>query len=148
MSYKESNNSFFSWEGTINRKDYIINMLILTALFFVIKLVRFDILVPEKITHTILMFIVGFLQFVVVMSILSIVYRRIVDFSIGRSYKFRKIMKSIFVIFYVFPILYIYIIAGFISFIPLVSVFLGYLAILTAILGIISSIIFAFIKSK
>ena len=79
MAYNESNNSFYSWEGTINRKDYVINMLILIALFFALNLVRFDILAQNKILYTILMFIIGFLKFIFIMSVLSVIYRRIAD---------------------------------------------------------------------
>ena len=46
MTYKQSNNDFFSYQGTINRKDYAINMLIVIALLIGISLVRFDSFAP------------------------------------------------------------------------------------------------------
>ncbi|MBQ9246780.1 hypothetical protein IJ182_11010 [bacterium] len=148
MAFNESNNSFFSWEGTIGRKDYAINMFILVALFIGLSLINFDVIAPEKITNSILLFIVGFLKFIIVMSVLSVIYRRIADFSIGRSYKFQKIAKSSFGIFIVFPILYLYIVFPFLMFMPIIANCLAFISLILGVIGIIVSIIICFIKSK
>ncbi len=144
----DSNSAFLSWEGTINRKDYAINMLILIALFVALHLVNFNVLAPQKILNTILLYLVSFLQFIILISLLSIVYRRINDFSTGRSFRFQNIMKYIFGIFFLFPVLYFYIFAYFLSNIPFISVFLSYTALCFILVAIIASIIFCFIKSK
>ena len=76
MSYQQSNKDFFSYQGTINRKDYTINMLIVIALSIGISLVRFDNFVhyikPEFL-YKILMFMVNLFQFVMLMSAISLI---------------------------------------------------------------------------
>lgn len=144
----DSNSAFLSWEGTINRKDYAINMLILIALFVALYFVNFDVLAPQKILNTILLYLVSFLRFIILISLLSIVYRRINDFSTGRSFRFQNIMKYIFGIFFLFPVLYFYIFLFFISYIPFLSVFLNILAVYAVYGAVIAAIVFCFIKSK
>ncbi len=148
MKDYSSNNAFLSWEGTINRKDYVINMLILLTLFFGIFFIKFDVLAPQKVLNVILTYMVYFLQFIVLISILSVVYRRINDFSIGRSYKFKKTMNTIFGVLFLFPVLYFYVFAYFLSFLQAIIAILNILAFSAIIIGMIAAVVFAFIKSK
>ena len=148
MKDYSSNNAFLSWEGTINRKDYVINMLIMLTLFFGIFFIRFDVLAPQKILYLILTYMVSFLQFIILISILSVIYRRINDFSIGRSYDFRNKMNTVFGVLFVFPVLYFYIFAYFLSFLQSLISILNILACIAIIIGIVAAVVFAFIKSK
>ena len=105
MSDKPSNTDFFSYQGTINRKDYTINMLIVIAMLIGISLVRFDSFAPyirPEFLYKVLMFMVNLFQFVMLMSAISLVYRRIADFSILKSTTFIVWMKKIFFILFVF----------------------------------------------
>lgn len=147
MTYKDSNSSFFSWEGTISRKDYAINMAIsvisVTALYFT----RFSALVSQQILYNILMFLVQFLQFVLIMSILSLIYRRIADFELKFSHKIQTILRYLFFILCIFPVVYIFLLSYFLNFMPIITSILGILSIFAALLGIIYAIIIGFIKS-
>lgn len=148
MSYNE-NNDFFSYQGTISRKNYIINMLILISLYVLISLVRFDILeqyVTFKFLFTILIFFVSLFKFVILMSSLSLIYRRIADFSFNKSYTFISNMKKLFVVFFVFPLLYIYCIRVFIGTIPVITPIFDYSMIILIPLGFIFALILSFIK--
>ena len=42
MRNKDYNNEFFGWNGSIARKDYAINMLIVFALYIVLSFVNFQ----------------------------------------------------------------------------------------------------------
>jgi hypothetical protein len=42
MGYKEENNDFFGWYGTINRKNYTINILILVTLFILLSVTNYQ----------------------------------------------------------------------------------------------------------
>ncbi|MCD7740128.1 MAG: hypothetical protein LUH11_02135, partial [Candidatus Gastranaerophilales bacterium] len=82
----ESNNEFFSYQGCISRKNYLVNMLILAALYFCISLVKFENFLPfitYKFLFYILMFFVSLFKFIILMSAISVIYRRISDFSRG-----------------------------------------------------------------
>ena len=108
---KEYNNDFFGWRGSIARKNYIINLLILTALYFSISLFNFQVfeeLVPYKFIYTILIYSAEILKIVIVMSIISLIYRRIEDFSASKSVNFRSVMRKLFIFLYFLPVLYIY----------------------------------------
>lgn len=150
MSYKESNKDFFSYQGTINRKDYTINMLIVIAILIGISLVRFDNFVPyikPEFLYKILMFMVNLFQFVMLMSAISLVYRRIADFSILKSTTFIAWMKKIFFILFVFPVLYLFCFRFFIDIIPFLQNTIDILVIFfLAPLGIITTFVIAFIK--
>ena len=148
MRNTDSNSAFLSWEGTIGRKDYVINMLILIGMLIAISLVNFNVIAPQKFLNTILIFLVNFLQFVLVISVLSVVYRRIADFSTGRSFKFAKIMKIIFAVLFLFPLFYFFLINYLLPPIPIISECLYMLSLFAIIGGIIASIIFCFLKSK
>ena len=148
MSYNKSNSAFLSWEGTINRKDYVINMLILLTLALGMNFININVLAPEKITNTILSFLIQFLQFIFVISVLSVVYRRITDFSSGRTYKFKKTFYYLFIALFVFPVLYFYVFAYFLNFIPYLTTILGIYSLVAITFAFILSIIFCFLKAK
>ncbi len=149
MAYKESNSAFFSWEGTINRKDYIINMLIMIVISVALPFINFEVLVPQKILYGILMFLVQFLQFVLVFSMLSVIYRRIADFSSNYSVKRQEILRKSFIVIFVLPVVYFAILRYFLDFLQ------GFMGILDIIflfvfapVCLIISIVLAFIKGK
>jgi uncharacterized membrane protein YhaH (DUF805 family) len=148
---KEENNSiFFSYEGSIGRKNYIINLLILFFLYIGLTLIRVDVLTSKtniKIIGIILWFLVEMLKFIAIMSSYTLVYRRIKDICINRSIKFCSIIKKIYIIVYIIP-LFIYFCAPIILDIYpniLNTVNLVLLFIITPI-TIISSIILGVIK--
>lgn len=152
MSYNESNNEFFSYQGTINRKDYVINIIIIIGLFIGISLVRFDSFQPyikPEFLYKVLIFMVDLFQFVMLMCGISLVYRRIADFSLSKSGAFISKMQKLFALLFVFPVLYIFCFRFFINIIPIIQNILDILTIfILAPLGIISTIILAFIKGK
>ncbi|HIS89568.1 TPA: hypothetical protein IAA87_09135 [Candidatus Avigastranaerophilus faecigallinarum] len=152
MSYQQSNKDFFSYQGTINRKDYTINMLIVIALSIGISLVRFDNFVPyikPEFLYKILMFMVNLFQFVMLMSAISLIYRRIADFSILRSPKYIDYMKKTFFILFVFPILYLFCFRFFIDIVPFLQNIMDIFVIFfLAPLGVITAFLIAFIKGS
>ncbi len=144
------NNTFFSYEGLINRKNYIINVLILIALFIVISLVKFENFAQFtnlKFLFDILGYVVLLFKFIIFMSLLSLIYRRIADISKSRSYKFAMNMKKLFISIFVFPVLYFLCIRYFIDFMPVLIYVLDMLTYFVFTpLGIIALIVFSFIK--
>ena len=152
MSYNESNNEFFSYQGTINRKDYIINILIIISLLIGISLVKFDNFAPyikPEFLYKVLMFMVYFFQFVMLMSVISLVYRRIADFSSSKSVVFISTMKKLFAILFIFPVLYIFCFRYFINIIPILQNTLDIITTFLLLpLGFLSMIIFAFLKGE
>ena len=121
MAQRESNNDFFSYQGTISRKNYIINMLILSAIYIGLSFIHFENFsdfIRYKILLTILIFMADLLKFVVLFSALSVIYRRIADFSVYKSYTFNLIMRRLFVFLYVLPVLYIFCIRYFLDIMP------------------------------
>ena len=84
MQSNEYNNDFLGYHGYINRKNYAINLLILFALFLATNLVNFEKLTQftnYEFLKTVLSFVVDLFKFVIMMSALSVVYRRIADIS-------------------------------------------------------------------
>ncbi len=152
MDNKNYNNDFFSYNGVIGRKNYIINMLILFALYFALFFVRFETFTQFtniKFILPVLMFMVSLFKFVILMSALSVIYRRIADISLFRSYAFNLAMKRIFVLIYVFPILYLFCLRYFLDIIPFIITALDFTVLYMLFpLGIIGIIIFSFVKSK
>ncbi len=152
MNNRESNNDFFSYQGTINRKDYIINMLILSAIFIGLHFIHFENFadfINYKFLLQVLIFMKNLLEFVILFSALSVIYRRIADFSLYKSYKFNLIMKRIFVLLYVLPVLYLFCIRYFLDIMPFLANILDTLVIFVIIpIAFITSIIFSFIKSN
>ncbi len=150
MLNKNYNNNFFGWEGYISRKNYTINILIATALYIVLSLVNFkafEPFIPFKFLLTVLIFMAGLLKLVVIMCILSLVYRRIADFSITKPYQFQMNMKRIFVFLYVVPVLYILCVRYFFDFMPVLIQIADFLVFFLLMpLAFLFSIIFCFIK--
>ncbi len=150
MTGKNYNNDYFSYNGVISRKNYLINMLILIALYTAISLVRFESFadfISFKLIYSILIFMADLFKFIIIMSALSVIYRRIADISSHKSYKFYTNMKKLFIILFIFPVLYLFCIRYFFDIIPLVTaiVDMAVIYILTP-LGIIAGIIFCIIK--
>lgn len=152
MSYKEYNNEFFSYQGTISRKNYIINMFILATLFICMNFVRFETFLPfirPEFLYKILIFMAEFFKFVILMSAISVIYRRIADFSNSKSISYKENMKKLFAILFVFPFLYDFCIRYFIDFIPYLQYLLDIAVNIVLIpIGIITLIIFCFIKGN
>lgn len=151
MSYKEYNNNFFGYDGYIDRKNYIINMLILTVIFLGLQFIKFENFIPYitfKLLYDILIFFAGFLKFVVIISALSVVYRRISDISAEKSQTFKSNIQKFFYIFYIFPFFYIFC-RYFIDIIPIITQISDLITIFILIpTGIISAVIFSFIKGN
>lgn len=147
MSYYESNNDFLNFEGRISRKNYIINMLILSALYIGVSFIRFDVIekfFTFQVFNTVLDFIVGLLKFAIIIAIMSVIYRRIADFS-----SLNDNMKKMFFILFLFPFLYLNWGNYLLNFIPPLTQLLDILTIFFLLpAAIISSVVFAFLKSK
>lgn len=152
MSYNQQNNDLFSYQGTINRKNYIINILIVLALFIGISLVHFENFaeyVNPKFLYSILLFMVDLFKFVILISAISLVYRRIADFSNLKSIKYNVVVKKIFFILFVFPVIYIFCLRFFVDIIPIMRNFLDLFVFFILIpLSIFTTIILAFIKGN
>ncbi len=152
MAYRNSNNDFFSYQGTIGRKNYAINMLILIALFVLISLVRFESFMRfTNLTflYSVVLFMANLFKFVVLMSAVSVVYRRLSDIAYSKSLSFYNSIKKIFVLVFVFPILYIFCLRFFIDIIPFIQNLLDILVLYVLVpLGMLSVIILGFIKGK
>lgn len=148
----ENNNNFFSYNGYINRKNYAINMLILVALYVSVSFVNFESFFQYtnyKFLYTVLMFMVGFFKFVILMSAISVVYRRIADISKKRTEQFFMAMKRLFVLLIVLPALYVYCIRYFFDVVPILVYGLDILTFFGLIpAGIIMAIILCFIKGE
>lgn len=152
MINKNYNNDFFGWEGVISRKNYAINLFIVFALYIVLSLVNFQAFepfIPIKFLLTVLVFMSEILKLVIVMCALSLIYRRIADFSGTKPYKFQMNMRRLFVFLYVVPALYLLCIRYFFNFMPLLIQIADLMVFLLLIpLALISSIVFCFIKSN
>lgn len=140
------NSDFFSYYGKINRKNYIINLLILSALFLLLSITDFTIFTKfsSEILTTTVFSILDFLRFVIIAAILSVIYRRIADFS-----NHNKKLKTFFVIFYLTPFIFYYLGNFLFDFSSSLLVILNTI-ILNIIfpISIIAAIVFAFLKSK
>ena len=144
---RNNNSDFLSYQGRISRKNYIINVLILSVLYVLINLVNFSAFTQFfsfEIFSTVLNFLVEFLKFVLIVSLISVVYRRINDFS-----NFDGLVKNIFVIFYFIPFLYLSFGHYMLDFMPAVLKILDLATFFILLPGaLIATIVFAFIKSK
>ncbi|MBQ4122557.1 hypothetical protein IJD44_02365 [bacterium] len=147
MIKKEYNSDFLSFAGRISRKDYIINMLILVALFVLLTFTNFNSLLQyssSQLVNIIVIFVIGIIKFTIVASIISIVYRRISDIS-----NFSKKMKNFFIIFYFVPFVYLGFARELIDFLPIIIFLLDRIIIFILIpIATVSAIIFSFLKSK
>ena len=152
MNHKESNSDFFSYNGTINRKDYTINLLIVVVLYIILTFTRFENILqytkPEIIIH-IFVFMVSMFKFLLVMSAISIVFRRIVDITENRSEQFKISTKKAFALLYVFPILHLFCLRYFLDIFPaLVSILDMATFFVLMPISIITTIVLCFIKGK
>lgn len=149
MKYNEYNTNFFGWEGLIGQKDYAINIFILIALVFLLQFLNFDVLFSgHPILNNILVFLAQFLQFVFMISILSVVYRRIRDFTIDRPVIYKKVYKVIFCAFFLIPFLYFSLFLYFLDFIPILTQIVSLICAFLGIMGFIASVLFCFFKGK
>ena len=152
MNNEDYNNDFFGYHGRISRKNYAINMLILLAIFCglsFIKLESFEPYITYRFLYSALVFMVSMTKFVALMAMISVVYRRISDFTNKKDDSYKHVMKKIFVLLFVLPILYDYCLRFFVDTIP----FLQYTLDLTTIfilypLAFITTIILCFVKSE
>lgn len=143
----EYNNDFLNYKGKINRKNYIINMLILLALYSAVILVNFNSL-KQFITYdflfTVLMFVIELFKFVLMVAIISVIYRRIADFS-----EFNENMKKIFFIFFFFPFLYLNWGHYLLDFIPPLVYILDILTFFIILpVALVLTIVYAFLKGR
>ena len=102
------NNNFFSYEGTINRKNYTINMLIIITLCACLQFVDFSFYFSfTKLTflYGIFEFLVILFKYVLMFCAISVVYRRITDITCNSSAKTKDIAKKIFTCVYIVPLL-------------------------------------------
>lgn len=124
MNNKEYNNDFFGYNGCINRKNYIINMLILAAIAVISSFIDTEALFKYssvKILIQVLNFAVSTVIFVVIFSCLSLVYRRITDITFLSSENVKNVAKKIFAVIFVLPAIYLLCIRYFIDEIPFIS---------------------------
>ena len=152
MQSNEYNNDFLGYHGYINRKNYAINLLILFALFVATTLVNFEKLTQftnYEFLKVVLTFVVDLFKFVIMISALSVVFRRIADISKKRPASFFENLKKAYGILYVFPIFYLYCFRYFLDIIPQLTTILNILTIMILLpLSIISTIILCFIKGE
>ena len=150
MTYKNYNNDFFAWNGSISRKNYAINSFIVLALYICLSFVNFQAFeqfITFKFLYTAIIFMAEILKLVLIMSFLSLVFRRISDFAGTKPYNFQLTMKRLFVFFYVVPTLYLLCIRSFFDFIPFIINIMDIITFFVLIpCALISAIIIAFIK--
>ncbi len=147
MDNNEYNNDFLGFNGKIGRKNYIINLLILTAIYIVTLLINLE-GIKQYITYdflyTTLYFVIDLFKFMVIIAILSVIYRRIADIS-----NTDKRLITIFIILFLFPFFYLnwgYYLLNFIP--PLVQILNAVTIFILLPLAFIVSISLAFIKSR
>ena len=102
------NNNFFGYEGTINRKNYIINMLIIITLCACLHFVDFSFYFSfTKLTflYGIFEFLISLFKYVLMFCAISVIYRRMTDISFNSSSKTKSIVKKIFTFVYIVPLL-------------------------------------------
>lgn len=146
MNNEEYNSDFLNYNGKINRKNYVINLSILVALYVLLSATDFTkfMVYTPKYLITSLFYILGFLKFVIIIAIISVIYRRIADFA-----NFDNRMKTFFILFYFFPFLYLCFGHFLLDFAPgLIKIFDWLTLTIILPLSIIFSILFAFFKSQ
>lgn len=146
MIKEDENNDFLGFYGRINRKNYIINMFIVIAMLLCLNAVRFDFLSSYftfEFFNTILDFVIRLLKFALLIALLSLIYRRISDFS---SYN-DKWKKIFFIVFFI-PFFHLYFGYYFLSIIPPLANLFNALTLFLLPVAAICAVIFAFIKTK
>ena len=97
-------------------------MLILLAIFVGINFIhweRFEQFITYKLLYTALVYTIQIIQFISLMAIISVIYRRIADFSKNKPNAFKKNMEKLFIILFVIPLLYTVCSGIFIDIIPI-----------------------------
>ncbi len=152
MSTNNSNNDFFSYQGTINRKNYLINLFILFSVYLLLTFIRPDFFVKYtsfKFLLPILVFIISLLKFVIIMASLSVIYRRIADISQFKSFNLKVWLNRIFIFIFVLPVLYMFCFRYFIDIMPFIQTIADMFVIYIAMpIALICLIIFSFIKGE
>lgn len=144
-----SNNNFYSFEGTINRKNYTINMSIIITLCACLHFADFSFyfsFTNLKFLYGIFEFLIEIFKLILMYCAISVVYRRFSDITWNSSQKTKGNAKKIFTVIYIIPIL-LYFLGGIlfqeglfqqISILILIFFFLP--------ISLITSIILCFIK--
>lgn len=150
MNDNYENNSFFGYYGVIGRKNYIINSLILIALFIALMFIDIPKLMQySQITFLsyVLDFVIGCFKFVIVFSLISLAYRRISDISEGKSENFQINLKRVYGVLYIYPIL-AYCFGPFLNFIPGLNNALLWSIVFIIPFTLLFSIVISFIKGS
>ena len=152
MNQQENNSDFFSYNGTISRKDYSINLLIVVSLYIILSFTKFENLLqytkPELLVH-IFVFMVSMFKFLLVMSAISIIFRRIADITQNKSEQFKTNAKKVFALLYVFPILHLFCLRYFLDIFPsLVSILDMSTFFILMPISMLTAIVLSFVKSK
>lgn len=108
---EEYNNNFLSYDGKINRKNYAINMAILSVLGLLLSISDFSALFEYSripILFTVFNFMTDIGFFLICGCILSVTYRRINDISENRTKKFKDTMMTLYTIFLCVPFIYLF----------------------------------------
>ncbi|MCD7879059.1 MAG: hypothetical protein LUG16_03900 [Candidatus Gastranaerophilales bacterium] len=152
MSFREANTDFFSYQGTIGRKDYIVNLLILSAIYVGLSLLRFENFrqyITIEFINSVLTWLIWFAKFMVIMSGLSMVYRRLNDITHNRPSSYAAFTGKLFVILFVLPAFYLYCLRYFIDIMPFIQNILDLVVTYILIpLGAILMLLLCFIKGK
>ncbi len=150
MTYFETNNDFFGYNGVINRKNYAINMAIMFFVFLGLYFINFSAFLQYtslKFLFYILDFMVSLTEFAAIFAMLSLVYRRLADISKSKSMRFSENIKKIYVMLFVIPVIYFLCIRLFFSNIPLLTNILDCIAFFVlAPLAVIAAVIISFVK--
>ena len=143
---KDYNNSFYGYNGYINRKNYAINLFILVALYVSALFVNWNSFfqyTPYKFLLNILLYLVFFFQFMIAISALSLVYRRLADITKNIQEEKQQLVKQFFAVIYVFPFLYLFCLKSFLNF-----YILDIISLLLFGVSALFTIILCFIKGK
>ena len=107
----------------------------------------FEPYVPFKFLLSIVAFMAELIKLVLVMCVLSLVYRRISDFAGTKPYQFQLNMKRLFVFLYVVPTLYLMCVRYFFDIMPELINILDMVTFFVLIpLAVLASLVFCFIK--
>ena len=148
--YNQENNNFFGYYGYIGRKNYIINSVILAVMFVVLHFVNFPSLMQYSnmsFLNYVLEFIIGCFKFITIFSFISLAYRRLEHITAGKSNNLALILKRIYGILYVYPIL-AYCLGPFLDFIPGLNIAMLWSIIIILPFTLLFTIVISFIKGN
>lgn len=149
MFSSEYNNDLLGFQGRIERKNYIINLLICSAILIGFHFIRFDVLmqyIPYKLLKDSLGICISLFIWVIFISLISVIYRRITDISYYKSSKFKKNIRKFYIICFVVPLI-IQCCSLFVGILPLLY-FTNILVLCFLPINIISALVLCFIKAK